>query len=329
MEGMGGPVAFENGAAYEQKFGAPVILGGILFYNRFEERGGTDIDQEVVAVDLHTGKELWIKNWNNTRLDVGQLFYWQSYNYMGTFAYLWEVTGTTWKAFDAYTGRWIYTMTNVPATISSYEALLVLTHGLVHGEKSMPTTFDLENGWIALWNSSRVVSSEGSWRPHGNSYACQWTAARNGGYEWNITIPKGLAGSISGVKLGESVIGANVNTTAVNIWALSLKPGQEGQLLYNNIWSPPTSWDAGNQTISWSVSLAENLGLAWSKETRQWWGFSLETGKHIWGPTEPENYLSIYGTSTAIGDGKLYECYMSGIVYCYDTKTARYFGHTT
>ncbi len=117
-EGMGGPVAFENGAAYEQKFGAPVILGGILCYNRFEERGGTNVDQEVVAVNLHTGKELWTKNWNNTRLDLGQMFYWQSYNYMGTFAYLWEVTGTTWKAFDAYTGRWIYTMTNVPATIS-------------------------------------------------------------------------------------------------------------------------------------------------------------------------------------------------------------------
>ena len=120
LEGMGGPAAYENGAAYEQKFGAPAVLGGILFYNRFEERGFTNVEQEVVAVNLHTGEEMWVKNWNNSRLDIGQQFYWQSYNYMGTFAYLWEVTGTTWNAYDAFTGRWIYTMTNVPATISSY-----------------------------------------------------------------------------------------------------------------------------------------------------------------------------------------------------------------
>jgi hypothetical protein len=90
VQGMGGYVAFENGGAYEQKFGAPVILGGILFYNRFEERGGTNVEQEVVAVDLHTGEELWIRNWNNTRLDLGQSFYWQSYNYIGTL-HLWKL----------------------------------------------------------------------------------------------------------------------------------------------------------------------------------------------------------------------------------------------
>ena len=42
----------------------------------------------------------------------------------------------------------------------------------------------------------------------------------------------------------------------------------------------------------------------------------------MWGPTIAEQYLATYGTSTAIADGKLYECYMSGIVYCFDIKTA-------
>jgi hypothetical protein len=323
MQGMGGPVAFENGAAYEQKFGAPIVLGGILFYNRYEEMGGTNVVQEVVAVDLHTGEELWVKNWNNSRSDLGQLFYWQSYNYMGTFAYLWEVTGTTWKAFDAFTGRWIYTMTNVPATISSYGGSVGSNTWFGERGEIYSITANLNNGWMALWNSSRVVSNEGSWRPHGNTYDCTWAAARHGGYEWNITIPKGLSGSTNVVKLGESVVGSNVNLTSVNIWAISLASGSEGQLLFNKVWKAPSSWEAGNQTISWQASSNENLGFVWSKETRQWWCFSLKTGDYLWGPTASEQYLGIYGTSTALGYGKFYQCYMSGIVYCYDIQNGK------
>lgn len=318
LEGMGGPVAYENGAAYEQKFGAPVVLGGILFYNRFEERAEPRIEQEVVAVNLHTGEEMWTRNWNNTRVDIGQQFYWQSYNYMGTFAYLWEVTGTTWKAFDAFTGRWIYTMTNVPATISSYGGGLGSNTWFGSRGEIYAYVADLNRGWIALWNSSRVVSDEGSWRPHGNTYNCTWNAARHGGYEWNITIPKGLSGSVRGVALDDKIYGANINSTQVNLWALNIKSGQQGQLLFNKVWNAPESWEKGNQTISWSTSVEEKLGLAWSKETCQWWGFNIDTGDYMWGPTAPEHYLGIYGTSTAIGNGKLYQCYMSGIVYCYD-----------
>ena len=102
-----------------------------------------------------------------------------------------------------------------------------------------------------------------------------------------------------------------------------MKPGQEGQLLFNKVWKAPDTWAAGNQTLSWSASLNNDLGLVWSKETRQWWGFSLTTGEYLWGPTASEQYLGIYGTSTALDNGKFYQCYMSGIVYCYDTQNGK------
>ena len=313
----------ECGAAYEQKFGAPIVINGILFYNRFEERGFTNVEQEVVAVDLHTGEELWVRNWNNTRLMVGQLFYWDSYNYHGTFAYLWSTTGTTWNAYDAFTGRWVYAMTNVPATTASYGGSFGSNTILGPKGEIYAFTVDLENGWMTLWNSSRVVSDEGSWRPHGNVYDCSWDQPRNGGYEWNITIPKGLPGSVRAYELEQRVIGSNYSPEGIDIWALSLKPGQEGSLMFNHKWNAPSNW-AANLSISWSgTSLAENVGLVWAKETRQWWGFSLENGNYLWGPTEPEQYLGIYGTSTAIANGKLYQCYMSGIVYCYDIQTGK------
>jgi hypothetical protein len=325
MVGINGPgVGFENGAAYEQKFGAPCILGGILFYNRFEERGGTDVEQDVVAVDLHTGEELWMRNWDNKRLDLGQLFYWESYNYMGTFAYLWEVTGNTWNAYDAFTGRWIYTMENCPARTSSYGGSL--GGSSFRGERGEIYAYDidLDGGWMALWNSSRVVSDEGSWRPHGNTYNCTWDAPRHGGWEWNITIPSGLTGSVRGFALGDRVIGSDVTVEGVSVWSFNLKPGQEGQLLFKNTWDAPSDWATGNQTLSWDcTSLDDNVGTVWSKEKCQRWGFSLETGKFLWGPSEPEQYLQYLGTSVAFAYGKLYSTYMCGIVYCYDIQTGK------
>ncbi|MBN1358165.1 PQQ-binding-like beta-propeller repeat protein [Candidatus Bathyarchaeota archaeon] len=317
-----GQQAMECGAAYEQKFGAPTILNGILYYNRYQEQGRTNVEQEVVAVDLHTGEELWVRNWNNTRLSIGQLFYFDSWNYHGTFAYLWSVTGRTWDAYDAFTGRWAYRMTNVPATTASYGGSLGSNSFFGPKGEIYAYTVDLNNGWMTLWNSSRVVQPQtsggpmdGSWQPLGKTYDAST------GIDWNITIPTTLSGSVCGFELGERVVGRSVTTDEVNIWAISLKPGQEGTLLFNKSWDAPASW-ASNMSISWSTAcLAENVGLVWAKETRQWWGFSLETGSYLWGPTESEHYLGIYGTSTAIADGRLYQCYMSGILYCYNITT--------
>jgi outer membrane protein assembly factor BamB len=359
IEGINGPgIGFEVGAAYEQKFGAPVILGGILFYNKFESRGQPYVETTVVAVDLHTGEELWSKpligrtgtttgatvaaadrvidgvsaqfpDGIGRRLNNGQLFYWQSYNYMGAYALLWTVSGSTWMAFDAFTGRWIYTITNSPATTGSYHGLGSNTFFGTNGE-ILAYTINQAAGWIALWNSSNLVSQAGGWNPHGNVYNA---TGRTGGalatgparaWEWNITIPKGLPGSVREVALGDRVVGSNVNLTDVNIWAFSLKKGQEGTLLYNNDWKAPADWLAGNQTISWArASLEDNVGIVTSKETNRYWGFSLETGQYLWGPTEPEQYLQYLGTSTAVAYGKFYSTYMSGIVYCYDIQTGK------
>jgi len=111
-----GDHAFEDGDAYEGFFLPPVIISGVLYFNRYNSIGGTAVEQEVVAVDLRTGEEIWVRNWNNTRLAFGQTYYYDGFNYHGVFAYLWATVGTTWYAYEAATGRWVYTMTNVPAS---------------------------------------------------------------------------------------------------------------------------------------------------------------------------------------------------------------------
>jgi len=307
-----GEVQYEMGDAYEGKFLGSVIIGGKLYYNRFEERGGANVEQEVVAVDLHTGEELWVRNWDNARLAFGQAFFWDSYNYHGVFGYLWTTDGTTWNAYDAQTGRWVYRMTNVPSGWNLY------------GDKGeiYRYTVDLTNGWMTLWNSSRVVSNDGSWNPHGNTYDA------GDGIEWNVTIPTDLPGSLCMYFLHDRIFGTtaggltgSVAEKPITSWAISVKPDEEGTVIFNRSWIVPES----DLTLVWTDASAEDgIFIISGKENRKYYGFSLDNGALLW-ETEPEHYLSIYDKwyGPAYGYGKFYTGRMTGIVTCYNITTGK------
>ena len=80
---------------------------------------------------------------------------------------------------------------------------------------------------------------------------------------------------------------------------LTLEPGHEGALIFNTTWKPPP----GDLTITWgtrysgAASLEDRVYTLWSRETRQHYGFSLDTGQQIWGPTESQAYLDYLGNS--------------------------------
>src|SRR4030043_323955 len=106
------PSSAETGDAYAGKFIDSVIMNGVLYYNRDDAKVGSN---GIVAVDLRTGEQLWFRS--NTVLSFGQIFYFNSFNYDGVFDYLWDVSaGSTWNAYDPFTGEWIYTMTDVPTS---------------------------------------------------------------------------------------------------------------------------------------------------------------------------------------------------------------------
>jgi hypothetical protein len=167
--------SYECGAAYVPKFENGIVIAGVLYYDRFESRGQPRAEQEVVAVDLKTGEELWAKpligktgtttgrsvpagqimidsvseqfpDGTPRRLYMGQVFYWDSHNYHGVYGFLWTVTGSTWMAFDAHTGRWVYTITNVPSG-TTLEG--------VNGE-ILRLQVNRGQGWMALWNTTIV-----------------------------------------------------------------------------------------------------------------------------------------------------------------------------
>ncbi|MCW4018847.1 MAG: PQQ-binding-like beta-propeller repeat protein [Candidatus Bathyarchaeota archaeon] len=323
----------EMGDAYEGKFSSSVIINGVLYYNKInaQGRGSVSIDsQEVIAVDLHTGEVLWSKALVNPdggvqSLSFGQTFYWDAFNVHGVYTYLWATNGSTWDAYDAFTGDWAYRVTDVPSGSN------------VYGPKGeiYRYTVDLNSGSMALWNSTKSVnpqdtgsSQDGSWGRYLDTtdYPRVFPASR--GIQWNVTIPTDLPGSVVATYYADKVVGAQITSSAVRLWGLSLELGKEGTLLYDNTWNAPQEWISGNQTVQWMTSSQDDdVGVLFSKETCQNYGFSLSTGEYMWGPTESQYYLDALDDTKAgarvIAYGKLYSASVGGIVYCYDVKTGK------
>ena len=336
-----GTDSFENGDAYEGRWPVQFIIAGILYYCPFE----TGIpDQPVVAIDLHTGKELWTKVFmNNQRPSFTQIIDWKCFNNDGAFMYLGFSTtagtgNTVLSFYDAYSGNWRYNITNVPGGTTAYGAV---------GEQLRYSIGNVGNStnriWnMTQWNNTYVVSAgkEGmsaSWGSQVRGVVYNSTTRPNHGYDLNVTIPE-LRGSstpsILKIFPNNRMIGGVVNSTMVNLWGLNLNKskGAIGTLLFNNTWNAPSQWLEGNITVSgfsggWCAwGEKDNVAVLFGKENRVHYGFSLENGNFLW-EAAPENYLNAWDDSLSvarmIANGRFYSTSISGIVNCYDVKDGK------
>ncbi len=330
--GYTGEHGMEDGDAYEGKWQNSVIMNGILYYNKHgTEIFGRNMNPAlgVVAVDLRTGEELWTKE--GIQLSFGQLYYFDSWNYHGVYDYLWEVQGSTWNAYDPFTSDWMWSMTGVPSgeriTGPNGEILIVVT--------------DFTNGWMALWNQTKLGLQEaakdffdpswarGSWGRNIEGKTVDASTA----YSWNVTIPTnlplGMGGALSASMyvVDDRVVGAAITPTrdTLSLWALSLQEGQQGQVLFNSEWTTPTSWQQGLNVIYLGGHTEYGPGgviTFWNKEERKHYGFSLDDGDYLWVTDESEHYLQALSVSDfPVVNDKLYSIGVSGILYCYDVKT--------
>jgi len=313
--GTMGEHGFEQGDAYEPLFSGAVIIGGILCYNEFKSNGGTNVDNDVIAVDLHTGEVLWKRplidsEGNRGRLSFGQVFYWDSYNHHAVYGFLWCTSGSTWNAFEVGSGRWIYGMYDVPSGTN-----IIGDNGEIYRYY-----VNKNQGYMTLWNSSRVVSSQGSFRFQGNTY----NATR--GIEWtmNITGLSELEGSVYKYRKN-TIIGTDFQRgrlveSPVNMWCIGVDLINGPTLLWHRTWDFP---GPGQISIE-DISEAEDLFIVSTKETRVTYGFRLSNGEEIWGPTPSRFYTDNWGHSSgnswdiiAEGYGKVIAGNYGGVVWCY------------
>ncbi len=348
------------GDAYQGKFLGSVIMLGNLYY---DEYSSTSKIHQITAVDIHTGQTLWSKPLlNNLTLTRGQLMQWNSINVVGTYPYLWATAnsatlpllglpataGTTWCAFDPYTGAFIYAIYGVPSGNTVFGE---------NGEILIYTT-NIAKGYMTLWNSTNIPAlcnrpEVGStdiqqWLPEGkivngtglagttlNGQPADYYLTPTGyaGYMWNATIPTGLPGSVISV-LDDRIVGGTYSSAGIRLWALSTESDTLGKLLFNTTWSPPKDWTDGNVTISWQATSDQSPNgviIFGEKETRQDYAFSVETGKYLW-VSDAHDYLDFYtmglgGTSARsvaqIYDGKFYTAGYAGILYCHDAQSGK------
>ncbi len=341
--------SYEMGDAYEGKFSSRLIIDGRLYYNIYAgpSIGDVDIYREYACIDLHTGEQLWSRVFlNNLTLSRAQNMYWDTYDYHGVYDYLWATVGSTWYAFDSFTGQLVYTLTNVPSGTVTY------------GPKGeiLIYTVNLQGGWMTLWNSTNIPelyanTQYGSmgfaqWRPYGKTVDAQGaintpiTPLGITGYMWNKTIPTGLTGSIGYLYPLDRIIGTDLpssfpgpvtpSITEVTSWSINLKLGQEGQLIFKKTWQTPSSISDANQTMVFEAVSPESTGgvfVLGARDSRQHYGFSTETGDYLWA-TDPEIYLNWYGVGGIGGERPPLIAYnvllssgIGGTVYAYNTTT--------
>jgi hypothetical protein len=282
-------------------------------------------------------------------LAFGQIYDYESPNQHGGFPYLWSQVDpsspNTWMLFDAVTGNYICKIINVP-TGGSFLGMTMPWGTAVYGKDGSILRYNIVGTpnpipylpagppfYLQCWNTSRALwvrpwsaNTYWMWRTYLN-----YTFDGNNGYSLNVTLPwTTSAGSILTVREGEYVIGGTAGknngtyTSPGTLWALSLKPGSEGTLLWNITYTPPATAVpdvvsggifAGGLMSGPATAVAfgsnskidpeDGVFLFNEPMTRRWWGYSLETGQLLWGPSEPEISWNYYGMNNNIYKGML------------------------
>ena len=339
--GVGEDWAFSHGDAYEGKFTSRMIINGILIYNhRTNDRPLT-----YTALDLQTGEELWTKTFlDNRTIAFGQNLVWGNHNHHAVYSYLWVTVGSTWTAFDPGTGEMQFSVTNVPGgeTLTDENGWLYRV------------SISTNSGTGYVWSMVDLIqpfedetsSNKGSWLPAGSFYGGRYgtydaaaeaqdgnlTTAAQSAYISEFTVDGTNIGGIGGYggsdrawAYGDKVFGLEYSRTEIKTWAVSLEPGNEGDVLFAETWAAPAYWETGQVQIEFeAVSLEEGAAVLWVKDTLEHYGFSTDTGEYMFGPTEPEVYQNYYGWTefgerpNIIWEGKFYSSGTGGVIYCFD-----------
>ncbi len=333
---------YYSGGSYEGRFGGAIIIDGKLLFKTplsNSQNGG-----DYICMDLRTGEVLWRNP--NINPSFGELYSYESPNQHGVIpnGYLWQTVNQggglqTWIAYDPLTSNWLFNLTDVPSsgTIAYTEKGEIVKYVLSYNQTA-------KSGWLALWNWTSAPTAAGGlpgsgssaiqFRPIGKNINCS-TA-----YSWNVTFSGDLIGnsapSIVYVLPGDIILGRSSNIVAgvfstrgtpdpYTVWAMNLKDGSEGQILWKKSYSAPS----GN--ASRSLGPLDPVNRVWTMtdaESMQWLGYDLSNGNLLWGPTNTDIrsiqfFASGYGAGqrAVTAYGNFYVQGFGGEIFCYDTLT--------
>jgi hypothetical protein len=355
-----GDTYFE-GTAYSTRFTNPIIVDGMLFYTEplnYGNAGGGP----TVCVDLRTGELIWSRDFGYTTVyypgygtftmyntpSFGYIYSYQDMNYHGVQQpTLVAASGTTWKGYDAYTGTSLWNATNVPSgTKAMGPQGEYLQYVFANAGNDTNPAYHLMQ-----WNSSKLA---GVGMMATGQISGVVDASTPNRYDWNVSVDwantmvtVGWGGALSldftvvvayandimlcyngTLPTGDSpsTFGRPISSDPYTYFAVNLNEskGAIGSVLWRETYNAP----AGGITVFVSgYDQTAGVFIEVNKETKQWLGYNLRTGKKMWGPVGDQTALDYYGSDFGgiangfIADGKMYYSGMAGIMYCYNATT--------
>jgi hypothetical protein len=315
------------------------------------------------------------------QLSMGWLYHYDSANGQGILAYLimqqtvatMGVMGSTWYLLDAYTGNWICSIVNVPSgtAVTDQDGSLLLY------------SYNSATGNLLCWNISQCITpsapfgtGQQQWKlRYGGTYDAvndtTWTKMGvlpgmaseydtsdilpHSGYTMNLTIQKGLPGSISVIQdanrvpkyifgtpvlSGLGALGTAISPDTFEAWMMRIdehvnpySPFPDKTNTQNNnlgfgvtmLWDKNFTVPLPGHNYTWSCSAPDSsdnpVFILDCKQTMQHWGYDAMTGNLLWGPTASEGTFNYYGMGSNAYYGKILSCGLSGTLYAYDKLT--------
>jgi len=336
FQGYEGNTYFE-GSAYLQRFVNPIIVNGRLIYNEavsyLSPSGG-----DTVCVNLRTGEEIWRSSTMGS-LSFAMIFDSEQPNQHGVYNALlvatsgggWFGGATTWKFFDADSGKYLFNATGIP---SGRKAMGSMGETIIY-----QTSRQGSNYVVGEWNSSKLWTWSDT--PSIAASVDAGAAARfnyikpitYNGVNWttpftvveayyndcmlcyNGTLPSTGANFFFGATASQAPytyflvnLNPSKGTVGAISWMKTVTPSLECTIIQGGV-------DAVNRVF------VEN-----ARELNCFIGYSLDSGNQIWSTQSyPQEAMDYYG-SPASGSlanmfayGKMYSAAYAGIVYCYDT----------
>jgi outer membrane protein assembly factor BamB len=176
---MGGIVGDDNfpirgntwfeGSAYSQRYQNPIIIHGRLYYNPPVGFTGTGSGPQT-CVDLRTGEVIWERT-DLPQFDFGLVYDVEDPQQHGVYpAMLIDVSGSTWRIYDAWTGTSIANATGIP---SGTKALGPQGEYLIYAIYNAGNS-SVQNYHMRLWNSSLLWTGTGWANPTSSGLSPAW-----------------------------------------------------------------------------------------------------------------------------------------------------------
>ncbi len=354
---------YAEGSAYATRYNNPIIINGYLYYTEpislagvpgmFGGAGYGPTD----CVDLRTGELIWSRT-DVPALSFGYIYDVQDPNQHGVYppilvqsiggGFLGPPMPSTWRAFDAYTGDFMFNVTNVPPGTTVMgpqgEHLIISLVNLGPVDAFGIPTGPL-NYYLQEWNSSRLWDDTYSGPSTTPPVVPPITDGSDPSlYDWNVSMPS--LNTMASPLAIEAAFGGNMllclsgslpsapstvfsvpSSAPYTYFAVNLNETKNA--IGYVLWTNPVSAPSGNITVTFiGADPTAGVFVEYNAETIQWVGYDLyNKGKKIWGPIGDQTPLDFYymgwaGMAGKLAYGNLYSCNgMGGIIYSYDLKT--------